>query len=185
MRAVLLAAVCCGAVAGCGSGSGASSTSSAAPKNAAQQVCAGARAAAAASLHRAVSLKIANRDPSNVECLLHGPGTRLDLIAQQSARAWEQFDTVQVHQEQAYGPSANHQPAQIPQNVNVPDGVGGWIPAQRMLFATNGTQSKGGSYVTVTVSGRRRGRGEVRLARAVTLAALKVAPKGPNLSAPS
>ena len=30
-----------------------------------------------------------------------------------------------------------------------------------MLFATNGTQSKGGSYVTVTVSGRRRGKAEI------------------------
>lgn len=130
-----------------------------------------------------MSLKFLSRDPANIECVLRGSGTRLDLIAQQSSRAWEQFDTVQVHQEQAYGPSANHQPGQIPQNVNMPGGQAGWIPAQRMLFATNGTQSKGGSYVTVTVTGRRHR--EVKLAQAVTLAALKVAPKGPNLSPPS
>ena len=176
--------LCCGVAAGCG-GSSASSTSSAAPKNAAQVVCAGARAAAQSTLGRAVSISFRDRDPANIECLLRGSGTRLDLGAQQSARAWEQFDTVQVHQDQAYGPGAAHQQAQIPLPVDVPGGVGGWIPAQRMLFATNGTQSKGGSYVTVTVSGRRHGGAEVALARAVTLAALKVAPKGPNLSPPS
>lgn len=176
--------LCCGVAAGCG-GSSASSTSSAAPKNAAQVVCAGAREAARATLGRAVSVTFRDRDPANIECLLRGAGTRLDLMAQQSARAWEQFDTVQVHQDQAYGPSAAHQQSQIPLPVTIPGGVGGWIPAQRMLFATNGTQSKGGSYVTVTVSGRRRGKAEIALARAVTVAALKRAPKGPNLTAPS
>jgi hypothetical protein len=174
--------LCCGVAAGCG-GSSASSTSGAAPKNAAQVVCADARAAAQATLGRAVSLTFRDRDPANIECLLRGAGTRLDLVAQQSAQAWAQFDTVQVHQNQAYGPSANHQQAQIPVNVSMPGGQAQWIPAQRMLFATNGTQSKGGSYVTVTVTGRRHD--EVKVAQAVTLAALKVAPKGPNLTAPS
>jgi hypothetical protein len=132
-----------------------------------------------------VSLTIADRDPTNVECRLRGSGTRLDVVAQQSAQAWAQWDTTQVHQDQAYGPSADHQPAQIPKFVNGPGVLAGWIPAQRMLFATNGTQSKGGSYVTVTVSGKRHGNAEVDLARAVTLAVLKVAPKGPNLAPPS
>ena len=177
--------VCCCAVFGCGGGSGSSGTSSAAPKDAAQQVCASARTAAAAAQHRAVSLKIANGDPANVECLLRVSGTRLDLVAQQSAQAWAQWDTTQVHQAQAYGPSARPQPAQIPQTVNADGALAAWIPAQRVLFATNGTQSKGGSYVTVTVTGRRRGAAEIQLARAVTLAALKVAPKGPNLAPPS
>jgi hypothetical protein len=175
--------VCCGAAAGCGGGASSSSTSAAAPRNAAQQVCASARAAARPVLGRAVSLKFLDRDPANIECVLRGSGTRLDLKAQQSARAWEQFDTVQVHQEQAYGPSANHQQAQIPVNVNMSGGQAQWIPAQRMLFATNGTQSKGGSYVTVTVTGRRHH--EVKVAQAVTQAVLKTAPKGPDLTAPS
>jgi hypothetical protein len=176
---------CCCAVLGCGGGSSSSGTSSAAPKDAAQQVCAGARGAAATSLHRAVSLKVANGDPANVECLLRASGTRLDLVAQQSAQAWAQWDTTQVHQVQAYGPNAKPQPAQIPQTVDASGVLAAWIPAQRLLFATNGTQSKGGSYVTVKVSGRRRGRAEIQLARAVTLAALKVAPKGPDLAPPS
>lgn len=176
--------MCCGAAAGCGGASSAGS-SSAAPKNAAQKVCANARGAAASTLGGAVSLTVADRDPTNVECILRGPGTRLDLVAQQSAQAWTQWDTTQVHQLQAYGPSADHQPAQIPRYFNAPGVLVGWIPAQRMIFATNGTQSKGGSYVTVTVSGRRHGNAEVKLARAVTLAALKVAPRGPNLQAPS
>jgi hypothetical protein len=179
--------VCCGvAASGCGGASSSSSTSSAAPKNAAQLVCAGARTAAASALHRAVSLTIADRDPSNVECLLRGAGTRLDVVAQQSAQAWTQWDTEQVHQDQAYGPSVNHQAGQIPQALDTSAGINAaWVPAQRLLFATNGTQSKGGSYITVTVSGRRRGRAEVALANAVMLAALKVAPKGPNLAPPS
>lgn len=177
--------MCCGAAAGCGGGASSSSTASAAPKNAAQQVCANARGAAASTLGRAVSLTIADRDPIKVECLLRGPGTRLDLVAQQSAQAWAQWDTTQVHQVQAYGPSADPQPAQIPKTVNAPGVLAAWIPAQRMLFATNGTQSKGGSYVTVKVSGKRHGNAEVKLARTVTLAALKVAPKGPNLAPPS
>jgi hypothetical protein len=177
--------VCCGAAAGCGGGSSSSSTSTAAPKNAAQLVCTGARAAAAASLGHSVALRIANHDPANVECLLRGAGTRLDVVAQQSAQAWAQWDTTQVHQDQAYGPSADHQAAQIPQTVNASGALAAWIPAQRMLFATNGTQSKGGSYVTVKVSGRRHGNAEVTLARAVTLAALKVAPRGPDLAPPS
>jgi hypothetical protein len=177
--------VCCGATVGCG-GSSSSSTSSAAPKNAAQLVCAGARTAASSVLGHAVSLRIADRDPSNVKCVLHGSGTRLDVVAQQSAQAWTQWDTEQVHQDQAYGPSANHQAGQIPQALDTSAGINAaWVPAQRLLFATNGTQSKGGSYVTVTVSGRRHGRAEVALANAVMLAALKVAPKGPNLAAPS
>jgi hypothetical protein len=179
--------VCGAAAAGCGGSSSpsSSSTSSVAPKNAAQLVCAGARAAADSSLGRAVSLRIADRDPANVECLLRGSGTRLDLVAQQAAQAWAQWDTTQVHQVQAYGPSAVHQAAQIPKNVNAPGVLAAWIPAQRMLFATNGTQSKGGSYVTVKVTGKRHGNAEVALARAVTLAALKVAPKGPDLAPPS
>lgn len=185
VRAALVTMVCCAAVAGCG-GSSASSTSSATPKNAAQLVCAGAHAAARSTLGRAVSLKIANGDPANVECVLRASGTRLDLVAQQSAQAWTQWDTEQVHQDQAYGPSAKHQQAQIPQALDTSAGINAaWIPAQRMLFATNGTQSKGGSYITVTVSGKRHGKAEVALANAVMLAALKVAPKGPNLAPPS
>jgi hypothetical protein len=176
---------CCCAVLGCGGGSSSSGTSSAAPKDAARLVCAGAQGAAAASLHHAVSLKVANGDPANVECLLRASGTRLDLVAQQSPRAWAEWDTTQTHLLQAYGASDVHQSAQIPKIVNAPGVLVGWVPAQRLLFATNGTQSKGGSYLTIRVSGRRRGRGEIQLARAVTLAALKVAPKGPNLAPPS
>jgi hypothetical protein len=176
--------VCCGTAAGCGSSS--SSTSSAAPKNAAQQVCAAARGAAASTLGSPVSLKITDRDPANVGCVLRGSGARLDLVAQQSAQAWTQWDTEQVHQDQAYGPSTHHQAGQIPQALDTSAGINAaWVPAQRLLFATNGTQSKGGSYITVTVSGRRHGRAEVALANAVMLAALKVAPKGPNLAPPS
>jgi hypothetical protein len=176
--------VICGSVAvACGGAS--QSTTSSAPKNAAQVVCSSARGAAAAAIHGKVSLKIANGDPANVVCRLRGKGTRLDLVAQQSGQAWTQWDTEQVHQLQAFGPNAKPQPAQIPKYFNAPGVLVGWIPAQRMIFATNGTQSKGGSYITVTVSGKDHGKSEIALARAVTLAAMRVAPKGPNLAPPS
>jgi hypothetical protein len=181
----LVTLVCSGAAIACGGASSSSSSFTAAPKNAAQQVCAKARGAAAAALHRGVSLSIADRDPTNVECRLRAAGTRLDLVAQQAPQAWAMWDTTQVHQLQAFGPRAHPQHAQIPQYFNAPGVLVGWIPAQRLIFATNGTQSKGGSYVTVSVSGKRRGRAQVTLARAVTLAALEVAPKGPNLAPPS
>ena len=178
--------MCCGVAAGCGGGSSSSSTFTPAPANAAQLVCASAHKAAVAALGHAVTLRITDRDPTNVECLLRGSGTRLDLVAQQSPRAWAEWDTTQTHLLQAYGASDVHQAAQIPKIVNAPGVLVGWVPAQRLLFATNGTQSLGGSYVTIKVSGRRRhGNAEVTLARAVTLAALKVAPKGPNLPPPS
>ena len=182
---VLVTLVCGGAAVACGGTSSASTDFKPASKDAAQQICAKARGAAAAALHRGVSLKIADRDPTNVECRLRGAGTRLDLVAQQAPQAWTMWDTTQVHQLQAYGPRAHPQKGQIPLYYNAPGVLVGWIPAQRMIFATNGTQSKGGSYVTVTVSGKRHGRDQVRLARAVTLAALEVAPKGPNLAPPS
>ena len=184
VRTALVTLVCGGVAVACGGGSD-SSTSSAAPKDTAQNVCAKARAAAAGARHRTVSLKIANGDPANVECRLRVAGTRLDLIAQQSGQAWAQWDTTQVHQLQAYGPSLHPQPAQIPKYFNAPGVLVGWIPAQRLIFATNGTQSKGGSYITVAVSGKGHGKAEIDLARAVTLAAMAVAPKGPNLAAPS
>lgn len=184
LATALVTMICGGAAVACGGASGSSSSSSAPPKDAAQHVCASARGAAAAALHGTVSLKIANGDPANVECRLRAKGTRLDLIAQQSAQAWTQWDTTQVHQLQAFGPNAKPQPAQIPKEFNAPGVLVAWIPAQRMIFATNGTQSKGGSYITVTVSGKGHGKAEVALARAVTLAAIKVAPKGPNLTPP-
>jgi hypothetical protein len=177
---------CCGAAAGCGGGSSSSSTFTPAPSNSAQVVCASAHKAAVAALGHAVTLRITDRDPTNVECLLRGSGTRLDLVAQQSPRAWAEWDTTQTHLVQAYGASDVHQAAQIPKIVNAPGVLVGWVPAQRLLFATNGTQSLGGSYVTIKVSGRHRhGNAQVTLARAVSLAALKVAPKGPNLPPPS
>ncbi len=181
----LVTLVCCGAAVGCGGASSASSTSSAAPKDTARIVCAAARSAAEASAKGAVSVKVANGDPANVECRLRVKGSRLDLIAQQSAQAWTQWDTEQVHQLQAYGPSADHQQSQIPVALDDGNILAAWIPAQRLLFATNGSQSKGGSYVTVAVSGKRHGKAEITLARSVSLAALKVAPKGPNLAPPS
>jgi hypothetical protein len=118
-----------------------------------------------------------------VECVLHGGPLRLDVVAQASPQAWVEFDTTQSHQEQVYGPGAPgvHNPSQIPQNVSEGAMLAGWIPAKDQLFATNGSPTRGGSYVTVTVT-RRASRETTRLkvARAVAFATLTVAPRGPN-----
>ena len=59
--------------------------------------------------------------------------------------------------------------------------IAGWIPAERQLFATNASPTTGGSYMTVTVTRGAKGDAERRkLARAVALATLAVAPRGAN-----
>lgn len=184
--------LCCAVAAGCGSSSSGSVTRSvtsrpARPAPLATRECAGARRAAASLLGGAVTMKIADADPGNVECVLRGPGgTRVDMISQATAQAWNEWDTTQVHQVQAYGSGGLHEPGQIPQIVPAHGLLAAWIPAQRMLFATDGTQSRGGSYVTVTVTrGHLRATARRRLARAVALGVLAAAPKGPTLVPPT
>ena len=177
--------LCC-AVAGCGGGSGGTSTTSggqATPASIAGRVCGQARSAAAGALATQVAVRIADRDPTNVECVLRGGGLRVDLIAEQSPQAYTQFNTTQAHQQQVYGPAAPgvHRPGEIPQDASEGQMIAGWIPAERQLFATNGSPTTGGSYMTVTVTRGAKGDAERRkLARAVALATLAVAPRGPN-----
>ncbi|MGH2914096.1 MAG: hypothetical protein ACRDMX_03825 [Solirubrobacteraceae bacterium] len=129
-----------------------------------------------------MSMLIADSDPANIECVVSGRGVALDLIAQASAQAWAEFDTTQVHQVQAYGSGARQVPAEIPRTLATPSGaLAAWMPAQRELFCTNGSLQRGGSYLTLTVSGHAvRGPAEVSLARAVALVALSAAPRGPS-----
>ncbi len=117
-----------------------------------------------------------------MECVLHGAGMRIHVVAEQSPQAYTEYNTTQAHQQQVYGPAAPgvHNPAEIPQDVSEGPMLAGWIPAENELFATNGSPTSGGSYVTVTVT---RGKGDAerrKLARAVALATLAVAPRGPN-----
>lgn len=146
----------------------------------AERVCAQARTAAGWLVRGGVGLRVANRDPNDVKCRLRAGALRVDVEAQASAQAWTEFDTTSSHQSQVYGPGV-HEPRQIPQNVSAPGMLAAWIPAQDELFATNGSPTRGGSYVTVSVTGHglraaaRRG-----LARTVAQAVLAVAPRGPN-----
>jgi hypothetical protein len=170
--------------AGCGGGG--TSSASDAPAKPAEipgRVCGQARTTAANVLGTQVTLRIADRDPTNVECVLHGGGVRIDVVAEQSPQAYTQFNTTESHQEQVYGPAAPgvHNPGEIPKDASEGQMIAGWIPAENQLFATNATPTTGGSYMTVTVTGGHKRDAERRkLARAVALATLAVAPRGAN-----
>ena len=146
-------------------------------------VCGRAKTTAASVLSTSVTVRIADRDPTNVECVLHGGGVRIDLVAEQSPQAYTQFNTTDSHQEQVYGPAAPgvHNPGEIPKDASEGQMIAGWIPAENQLFATNASPTTGGSYMTVTVTrGAKRDSERRKLARAVALATLTVAPRGPN-----
>lgn len=183
-------ALCCCAAAGCG-GSGQASTNHTAPKPTgpvAARVCQAALQAARTQLGGGTSVRIADRDPSNIECLLSGAGMQMDVVAQASPRAWEQFDTVVVHQGQAFGKGTGsaQKNQQLPVDLApVGDAQSAWIPASRQLVATNGSQSTGGSYVTVNVTrSPKHGPSNLKVAQAVAIATLARAPRGPSPGPP-
>lgn len=149
------------------------------------RVCDAAYEAGRAVLGAPVSGRIVQADPADIICRERGGELTLDVEAQASPRAWTQYDTTVVHLVQAFGTGSVHSAGHLPQNVS---GVGQqavWVPAQRELIATNGTQSVGGSYLTVTVSGPgASGRRGLRAARAVGRAVIAVAPRGPSPGPP-
>ncbi len=148
-------------------------------------MCARAQQAARPLLGNSVALRIAKSQPTYIECLLDGRGIHVDAIAQATAVAWTEYDTATVHQAQAYGGSGLHQPGQEPHQVPGMGGNSTWIPAQHELLATNGTESRGGSYLTVTVTRHsRHAPAAVAVAAAVGRAVLASAPRGPNPGAP-
>jgi hypothetical protein len=127
---------------------------------------------------------VADHDPANIECLLHGSGAGIDVIAQASPRAWTQYDTTVVHLAQAFGSGSGvNKPAQLPQGVHLGQANASWVPGQRELVATNGTESTGGSYLTVTVT-HLASTPALRLALAVARATLATAPRGSNPGPP-
>lgn len=160
----------CGVVAGCGG-------SSRPPTPVADRVCDGARHAAAPLLGYPVSADIAGRDPANLQCTLHGRRLRVAIVSQASTRAYTEFDTTTAHQDQVYG-SGVHEPGQIPAAVSVPGSVVAvWIRAQREIVATDAGPTRGGAYVTVTVSGSAvRGEKALALARAMAAATFAAHP---------
>jgi hypothetical protein len=131
-------------------------------------------------------MRIVDPDPANVECSLRAHALNVEVVAQASGQAWTQWDTTQVHQVQVYGSGGIHAPGQIPKSVPVPGApLAAWIAAQNELFATNGSQTQGGAYVTVTVKpGPASGAARLKLAEAVTGATVAVAPRGPSSPPP-
>jgi hypothetical protein len=164
---VLVVTLGCAALAGCGSSE---------PKvPTATRVCNDALKAGRSMMGKA-SMRVTNADPTNIECLLSGEGLHVDVNAQASPRAWTQFDTVVAHAAQAPG-----QLSGLPQDQGGLGYSAAWIASQNQLVATNGTQSQGGSYVTVTVAGGRHSQASrLSLAKALATATLASAPRGPS-----
>ncbi|HEY3943995.1 MAG TPA: hypothetical protein VGL78_02115 [Solirubrobacteraceae bacterium] len=184
----ILSVVCaliasCAAVAGCGGSGSAASTHK--HVSTATRVCAGAKRAAQPLLGSGVHLRIASSDPTNIECVLDGNGMHVDAIAQATAVAWTEYDTAAVHQAQAFGTGAVHQRSQQPHSVPGLGGNSTWIPAKQELIATNGTESRGGSYLTVTVTRHTpHAPSSVAVAAAVGRTMLASTPRGPNPGPP-
>lgn len=129
--------------------------------------------------------RIIDRDPANIECRVSGPGVALELVAQASPRAWTSYDTTTVHLVQAFGSGSVHKPGRLPQGIHIRGAIASWVPAQQELVATNGTQFKGGSFLTVTLTREPKGWGSaLRLAEEVATATLAVAPRGPDPGPP-
>jgi hypothetical protein len=163
-----------------------SSTTAPKPAALAPRVCGRAAAAARARLQVAVSMRIADDDPAYLECVLDARGVHVDVAAQAVAQALGDYDTTLIHQVHTYvyPPPANgvRDRSQLPQPI---PGIGtkaAWIPGQQRLLATNGTHTRGGNFLSVTVTDRASsGRARLTLARAIAAATLAVAPRGPNL----
>jgi len=169
-RTLALAAVGCTALTACGGSS--------APKGPiATRVCqSGAKAMR--SLVGPAKIRVADADPTNIECVLSGDGIRLDVVAQASPRAWTQYDTLVVHAAQAFVPGSakSNLPVDLP-------GLGfnaAWVAAKSQLLATNGTQSTGGSFLSIMVSGHARTKSGLEVAKRVATATLALAPRGPS-----
>jgi hypothetical protein len=170
---------CCGMLAACGGSSHRTASTPSGPP--AKRVCAG-QLRAAAGLISGARVQILNHDPTNIECVVSKGSLRVDTIAQASELAWTLYDTTQSHLAQAFGPGSVHIPSEMPHAVPGLSGNALWVPAENELVATNGSQSQGGSYVTVKVKGTRSG---LAVATAVARATLKLAPRGSNPPAPS
>lgn len=131
-------------------------------------------------------MHIADDDPAYLECILDGRGAHVDVVAQAVAQALGDYDTTLIHQVQTYvyPPPANgiRDRSQLPQPIAGIGTKAAWIPGQDRLLATNGTRERGGNFLSVTVTGRpATGQAKLALARAIAVATLAVAPRGPNL----
>jgi hypothetical protein len=185
-------AVACLALAACSGSSHHAPAASRVPV--AQRVCR-AELHAAAALLPGARMRIADSDPTDIECVVSRGRISVDTVAQAQAMALVEWGEMGNHFIQAYGTGPVHVPSEIPQlccpSLYGEDGGGRgaignafWVPGQKELFATNGGEIRGGSYVTATVKGASHRASILALATAVTRAALNVAPRGPNNGSP-
>lgn len=187
----------CALLAGCGgSGSPAPSAHPSARASApasgnalAERVCGGARGAAAKALGSPLSERIVSPAATNLQCVLTGREVRVTIVSQAGPRAYTEFDTEISHQSQVFGNGGANDPAQQPVPATVPGSQAAvWIPAQKMVAATdssptgggNGAPAGAGAYVTVTVTGRAAPAGTaLRVATAAAAATFAAHPDGP------
>lgn len=144
----------------------------------AQRVCAGAHQAAMKLLGRAVTMRIVDRDPVDVRCVLRGRGFALALSVRSSPDAFTAFNTTSAHQSQVFGPGV-HNPAEIPRPTVVRGSViGVWIPGAHEILATDAEPGRSGVFLTATVSGPVSKRNlALHLARGAAEAALAAHPE--------
>jgi hypothetical protein len=150
----------------------------------AQRVCR-AELHAAAALLPAARMRIADSAPWWIECVVSRGRIKVDTVAQAQALAIVQWGEMGNHFIQAYGTGPVRVASEIPQ-LCCPS-LGGnafWVPAQKEVFATNGTETRGGSYVTSMVKGPLPRASSLALATAVARATLIAAPRGPNPGSP-
>jgi hypothetical protein len=153
----------------------------------AQRVCR-AELHAVAALLPGARVRIADSEPWSIECVVSRGRIKVDTVAQAQALAAVQWGEMGNHFIQAYGTGPVHIPSMIPQlccaSMAALDAGGNafWVPGQKEVFATNGTDTRGGSYVTATVKGPLHRAPSLALATAAARAALKVAPRGQNPS---
>lgn len=163
----------------------ASQSPAAAGPSLADRLCGGARAAAAKALGSSVSEDIVNPHAASLTCALTGHAggrtVRVTVESQAGPRAYYAFDVETSHQDQVYG-SGLHQMNQIPVQITVPgSSVAVWIPAQKLLVATDSTPANGGAgtYVTVAVTGE-PGKIARTVAQAAARATFAAHPDGPS-----
>jgi hypothetical protein len=147
----------------------------------ADRVCGGARQAAATALGSPLTARIVSPAAASLQCVLTGNQVQVSVGSQAGARAYTEFDTETAHQEQVFGNGGVHDPSQVPRAITVPGSVVAvWIPAQKLLVATNATPTTGGAYVTVAVKGSAApAKIALRVATAAARAAFAAHPNGP------
>ncbi len=149
------------------------------------RVCGGARQAAAKAFGSPLSERIVSPAAASLECVLTGGQVQVTVDSQAGPRAYTEFDTETSHQSQVFGNGGAHDPNQDPVPVTVPGSQAAvWIPAQKMVVATDSTPDNGGAgaYVTVAVSGHAAAAAKtaLRVATAAAAAVFAGHPDGPS-----